>query len=338
MDMFSKFTPISGQKIRGIQRSDIHSLKKFEESCSELDGRTSLNTIQAWESLVNSSGIGSRSVIAINKTGKIAFYGWFEVDFRVEENLIFLEGRVHPDFRQQGYGSDLLNWLESNAINHLNASGKGKPCTFRIMFYDRAPDAENLFNNRGYKLMYIEQEMQRNLGGSSLDICQEDLEFKSWTEDNKAEFYAVYKAAFQTRTDSLMSSEAWWGHFSNPNDEDFYPENSILVYKSGIPAAYVVVHLDSDPDNPDGLIPWITQIGVDLDFRRNGIGTILLGKTMDGLKKSGYQTVKLSVNVNNPEALSLYNKIGFQTVKSLTMYHKPADIKDHSADDPGVII
>ena len=326
MNQLSKFSPISGYPIRGIQKSDISSLTDFVSACSALDGNTNLKSLQAWKSLVNSFNIGSNSLIACNQAGEVAFYGWFEVDHRVEENLIFLDGRVHPDFRRQGYGSALLDWLESNAINQVKAAGDERSCSFRIMYYDRAPDAPRLFKDCGYELMYVEQEMQRELGIILSGIDHNDLEFKTWNEGNQSDFYQVYRAAFQTRTENLMSSDAWLGHFFNPNDEDFHPENSILIYKSGIPAAYSVVHVEADPDNPGGLIPWISQIGVGRDFRRRGIGTILLGKTMDGLKKSGYQTVKLSVNVNNSEALSLYDKIGFQTIKSLTMYHKPADI------------
>ena len=120
-----------------------------------------------------------------------------------------------------------------------------------------------------------------------------------------------------------MSSDSWQGHFVNPNDEDFQPDHSLLVYKSGIPAAFSVIHTETDTYYPEAIIPWISQVGVHVDYRRSGIGTKLLQKTMEELKKSGFQTVKLSVNVHNSEALSLFDKIGFQTVKSLTMYHKP---------------
>ena len=324
MEPFSKVSPIPGYDIREIQKTDSLALKKFEDTCSVLDGSTSLNSIQFWEDLVNSPDIGPSSVIAINKEGGVGYCGWYEVDHRVEENLVFLEGRVHPDFRGQGYGTALLDWLESNAIDHLRTTGIDNPCTFRIMYYDRAPDAPTLFKKRGYELMYIEQEMVRDLDGSIAGTDHDDLKYKNWTMENQADFYAVYRAAFQTRTENIMSSDSWQGHFANPNDEDFQPYYSFLAYKSGTPAAYTVVHTESDPDHPGRIIPWISQIGVHLDFRRSGVGTTLLGRTMGELKKAEFQIVKLSVNVDNSEAINLYSNIGFQIDKSLTMYCKPA--------------
>jgi len=196
---------INGYKLNGFQLSDCLPLYTFERTCSFIDGSSKLKSKEDWNSLVNGLDISKTSLLAINDLEQIAFCGWFEIDERAEEILVFLDGRVHPDFRGQGYGTGLMDWLESTAIKHLKDLNQSKPCTFRIMYFDRSPDAPKLFEKRGFNLQYIEQEMERDLHHPWSDVNSQDLEFIPWSEDNKPEFYSVYCEAFQARTDQLAS-------------------------------------------------------------------------------------------------------------------------------------
>lgn len=297
-------------------------LQKFELACSSIDGATNLMISEAWAALAQEPDITARSMMAINAQGEIACAGWFEIDERVDEVLAFLDGRVHPDFRGQGYGTLLLDWLESSAGSQMGAVSAGRPCINRIMFYDRAPDACALFESKGYVLQYIEQVMQRDLSQPWPDTNRQGLSFEPWTTENKPEFYNVYQAAFRTRTDELMPANAWHHHFANPNREDYQPSLSLLARQSGEPIAYAVIHDDEAPDGTGLKEAWITQTGVHQAYRRQGVGTALLTETMKYLHDAGYPGVKLSVNVNNPGAKSLYEHLGFVLVNSFTMYRK----------------
>lgn len=319
MNGWKDFKPIRNFTLRPIQTADSAQLGKFELACSAIDGETNLSSPREWKTLVNNENLGSRSLIAINNQAEIAYMGWFEVDERVEEILVFLEGRVHPDYRGQGFGTELINWLEKTSKNRLDINGNNKPGTFRIMYYDRAPDAARLFENRGYTLMYIEQEMERDLFHPRSKIESDNLVFVSWSETIKNVFYSTYREAFKTRTDNLLSPESWHGHFANSNSKDFQPEFSLLVFESELPVAYAVVHIKESLEN----IAWISQIGVHQDYRRKGIGSDLIINIMEQLFEADIQAIKLSVNVNNPGAISLYKQMGFNIVKKLFMYHKP---------------
>ena len=204
----------------------------------------------------------------------------------------------------------------------MKAVAKERDCTYRIMFYDRALDASILFEEKGYTLQYIEQEMERNLKKPLSVEKDQNLFFESWAEENKPDFYAVYRAAFQTRTDNLMKAEAWHHHFANPDDSDYQPALSLLAHQDNAPVAYAVIHLEDKITKP----AWITQTGVHADYRRRGIGAAILNKTMKGLCAAGYEKVKLSVNVNNPSAISLYEYLEFSIVNSFTMYYRDVDL------------
>ncbi len=64
-------------------------------------------------------------------------------------------------------------------------------------------------------------------------------------------------------------------------------------------------------------------MGVHPDYRRQGIGASLLSESANQISQAGFHFIKLSVNVNNPDAISLYERMGFQLNKSFTMYHRP---------------
>ena len=304
---------------RSIQPTDGPLLEKFEQACALIDGATNLQTSDGWVALAKEPDINTRSILAVNAKNEIAIAGWYEIDERVESILAFLEGQVHPVFRGKQYGTALLDWLEENAGVAMKAVAKERDCTYRIMFYDRAPDASILFEEKGYTLQYIEQEMERDLEKPFSVANAQSLLFESWTEENKPDFYAVYCAAFQTRTDNLMKAEAWHHHFANPDSSDFQRTLSLLARQAHTPVAYAVIHLDEN-------LIWITQTGVHADYRRRGIGATILTETMKRLHKAGYQQVKLSVNVDNPGAISLYEHLGFSLVNSFTMYYRTLDV------------
>ncbi len=221
MTNWKNLIPIIDFTLRPIRSTDSHRLKTFELACSALDGETNLSSQEEWDALVNKEDLGTRSVIHINNLDEIAYVSWFYVDQRVEEILVFLDGQVHPNFRGQGYGTGLMDWLESTEKEHVLDLADGKPSTYRIMYYDRAVDAQKLFEKRGFQILYIEQEMGQDLRKTKPENKLEDLEFKPWSVGRRSEFYSVYRAAFQTRTANLMRAEAWHQHFANPESVDF---------------------------------------------------------------------------------------------------------------------
>ncbi|MCJ7716481.1 MAG: GNAT family N-acetyltransferase [Anaerolineales bacterium] len=316
------FPPIMGFTLREFNSSDTHTLQQFELACSSLDGKTNLTSLEDWEFLVNSEDLSTSSLLAINSPDQIAFAGWFEVDERAEEILAFLDGRVHPEYRGKGYGTNLLDWLESTALSRMSKVAQGRPCTYRIMYYDRAPDAPKLFENKGYELQYIEQEMLRDLKVPWPESELQDIRYTPWSAELKSAFYSVYRAAFRTRTDNLLSAESWHQHFANPESQDYQPNVSILAFKSDIPVAYAVIHSVGPARDRGSEIAWISQIGVHTEYQRQGIGTALLLEIMEQLSQAGYRFIKLSVNVNNPSAISLYENLGFQIINSFTMYQR----------------
>jgi ribosomal protein S18 acetylase RimI-like enzyme len=62
----------------------------------------------------------------------------------------------------------------------------------------------------------------------------------------------------------------------------------------------------------------LTYIGVALEARGQGLGKTLLAAFVDTARAAGYTSIVLSVEIDNPAALALYTKFGFQIIKTFT--------------------
>ena len=69
----------------------------------------------------------------------------------------------------------------------------------------------------------------------------------------------------------------------------------------------------------------ITNIVVKKDFRKSGIGKMLLEKIIEETKKKNKDIIYLEVNENNKSAINLYEKYKFQEVGRRKKYYNQKD-------------
>jgi ribosomal protein S18 acetylase RimI-like enzyme len=65
----------------------------------------------------------------------------------------------------------------------------------------------------------------------------------------------------------------------------------------------------------------LTYIGVSAEARGRGVGRALLNAFVNASRIAGYRSIVLSVERENTEAISLYEKSGFGTVRTFTEGH-----------------
>jgi len=61
----------------------------------------------------------------------------------------------------------------------------------------------------------------------------------------------------------------------------------------------------------------IQNLGVAGDHRRRGLGTSLLLRSLAGFRHSGVRRVYLEVTAENDDAVRLYRRVGFSTIRAL---------------------
>jgi len=87
-------------------------------------------------------------------------------------------------------------------------------------------------------------------------------------------------------------------------------------------AGFAICHVQTEgQDQPSGE-GWIIQMGVRPSRRNRGLGSALLSEVMRRLRAEGLRYAVLDVNVNNAQALHLYQRLGFERTRRYTSYQK----------------
>lgn len=90
---------------------------------------------------------------------------------------------------------------------------------------------------------------------------------------------------------------------------------TIIAEEENRIAGYVVsIPLDSESSD-------VESIAVDPDFQRTGLGSELMVKIEDRMRKSGFKYSILEVRDRNSEAIAFYEKHGYEIISHLPSYY-----------------
>jgi ribosomal protein S18 acetylase RimI-like enzyme len=104
-----------------------------------------------------------------------------------------------------------------------------------------------------------------------------------------------------------------------------YEQNKAIF--GSMQSAYFPICLESASGKPVGtiaLVPsgdrgQVATLGVIPDSQRRGIGSLLMERAIDQAWRLGVRTIDLSVRVENPQAIGIYRRFGFQTIPGQTI-------------------
>lgn len=94
---------------------------------------------------------------------------------------------------------------------------------------------------------------------------------------------------------------------------DIPAETSMLLRVDGKPAGLSLGALRGER-------AWITTFGIHPDFRRRGLGRVLLDAQLERLRAAGARSVRLEVLAENVEARALYEAGGFRVRRALSSF------------------
>jgi mycothiol synthase len=262
---------------------------------------------------------------AVDSTGLLAATAWVTCEDGLKhEYRVFLDGRVHPQYRGRGLGSFLLRWMEARARQMLSDLDGDRPGVWRIDFYDRGGDALALFEQHGFRFAFAEEEMRRDLGNPVPEAhLPAEMTLATWSPERAGLFFDTYRGAFRERPRFPNWSEETWCH-NFASGASFREDLSLLLLEGTEPVGFVVCHVEDDAEMP-GRLGWVAQMGVRPARRNRGLGGALLCEVLRRLQADGLGWAALEVNVDNDRALRLYERLGFERHRRRTSYQKVAD-------------
>lgn len=172
------------------------------------------------------------------------------------------------------------------------------------------------YAEQGFVLDFAEEVMHFGL---SQPLPQADVPLSvscfPWEADRTHEFFAAYEASFRDRPGFPHWSKEQWVTWVS-GDPAFRPDLSWVAIEQGQPVGFVTNEQES------AQIGYIIQIGVHPQWRRRGLAAALMARSLHAWQAEGKETVMLHVNVNNPGAIRLYQKLGFTIVARRGAFRK----------------
>ncbi len=233
-------------------------------------------------------------------------------------------GFVRPDWRQHGLGHALLNYAEARARERLAASGYEGPTFYQSGAADTEVATHALLIGAGYQIRRNFFEMVRPDLEDIPDLPLPDgLEVRPATPDQYRAIGAALNEAFRDH----------WGHSEATEEEHqrwlnsphFQPHLWQVAWAGDEVAGMVLPYIDPDENaHFKRLRGWPDPICVRRPWRKRGLASALIARSLRTLKEHGMTDAGLGVDAENLSgALRVYERLGFQAVKRFSSYWKP---------------
>jgi mycothiol synthase len=274
---------------RPLGEADIAGVTELASACLAADGGQPFAADPDFLRRCYLSGAESQAGFDGTRLVCVASLRWHERGS--PEGAAVTTGLVHPDWRRRGLGGRQFDWARGRAGHH----------GFRAETEALSDGAHALYLSRGLSQVFAEDVMQL---AASAPLPSTDppagLTLSQWGEADPARFFAVYVAAFRERPGFPgWPLERWTEWISE--DEDFRAEWSLLATVDGTDVAFIA----------GAEAGWIAQLGVVPQARGQNLGAHLVCEVVDRMRAAGETVITLNVNVNNPQAIALYRRLGF---------------------------
>lgn len=259
----------------------------------------------------NSIPIDTDAWIVLSATNEIIGYGFVEVTGANRmDTCVF----VHPQFKNQGVGSLLLNKVEERA----NVLAKGKDGTQKLMnqisFTNTA--ARKLVEDRGYQFSRLYERMKIELEEQpNQHQLLEGMTLQSFQPDHDEEtLFTLYDETFRDAWGYTKKDFATW--ISQKKGDEYDPSLWFIVWQDSKPVGFLMSRMQED-----GL--FIDLLGVKRVYRKHGIGKALLLHTFGIAYQRNQKTILLYVDSDSlTNANRLYQKVGMRPHSQTAVYMK----------------
>jgi len=262
--------------------------------------------------------------IAVSAEGRIIGYG--EVEDTSDPHVrISSWMRVHPESREIGVDTALLEWIEERASKAVPKAPAGARVSLSHGVASQDTHLQQLLTDRGYSIVRyflrmsieLDHEIPKPVWPEGVTIrtfvLEEDLEATVHTfRDSFCDHWGYVEQPFEEELKQ-------WDHWIR-SDEEFDPTLTFLVIAEG----EIVGLASCDPkfcDDAD--MGYVAVLGVRRAWRRRGIALALLHRIFREFKKRGQQRVGLGVDATSlTGANRLYEAAGMKSTRQTVAFER----------------
>jgi mycothiol synthase len=230
---------------------------------------------------------------------------------------LIADGYVHPDLRERGLGSRLIDITEEHARNSIPR----QPAGLRIYLQNPTLVGDdctpNLYARRGYAPAEHQFRMVRELDAPPKVRAPAGIEIRLYREPvERRAVHTVIQEAFATEPRSRRRTFEEWA----PRVFERLGFDPTLVWVARDGHELVGANVCSWKDGGDW--GWIGMLGVLPSHRGRGIGEALLRTAFAEFWHRGERRVALGVVADNAIATRLYERAGMHVLYTIVVYEK----------------
>ena len=252
-------------------------------------------------------------------------FAWvFARDPASEVARVYMAGEVRPDHRRERLGTLLLQRGVARA--RVVLANQGSALAGEI-YVDSPADSQGraaLFTGAGYGATRTFATMRRSLAEpptpAELATDPPGFMFETWTAGLDGETRAAHNDAFRDHWGSDPVSLERWEHVVR-GAPGFAPAASWLALDGDTVAGYALTTLTTD--QAGRRLGWLGTIGVRRGYRRRGLASALIARSLAAFREAGVVEAGLDVDLENPSgAPRVYGALGFRETRRSTIYVK----------------
>lgn len=243
--------------------------------------------------------------------------GFMSVTSEPYAGRVILDCLLHPEHRQQGLATKLLDYAMRRAREL-----KAKVAHVNVMEDNKL--AGDVLSRLDFKVVRLFLELRLRLD-----------DFYHPTIISDTDSYHQLRHGEEDKLTRLQNRcfTGTWGYNPNTPEEivqrlklsQSSPDDVVLIYDSNKPVGYCWSIACQDEEDTVEKIWRIYMLGVDPDYRGKGIGRKVLLAGLSYLKNKGIQIAELTVDSENKAACSLYYSAGFNIWTRSLWYEKSID-------------
>ena len=319
-----------GYDWRPLRREDVPALYDLLLAVEKADDRDIVDTLEdtlrefddPW------SNAETDSFAALTADGRVAAFGrTFLNPAAEEENRCFVWVETHPAHRADGLEDFMLDWAEARGVQRLQSAANGFAKALRYGLQDTQAGRIAQLKRRGYAPVRTFFRMRRDLREPIPDRPLPDgLTLRTFTADLGKPVQDALNEAFRDHWGAEPISDEDWQRFFLERSS-FRPDLTYVAMDGGQVAGLSFNTISPEENARRGRHEgWVAELAVRRPWRKRGVATALLCRTMQAFKAEGMDYAALGVDTENwSGALRLYAGVGFRPVKRFIHYNKAVD-------------
>jgi GNAT superfamily N-acetyltransferase len=235
-----------------------------------------------------------------------------------------LNGQVHPGWRRRGIGRSMLRRNERRLAEIARGHRVDRPRVLVTYAEQGDPGASALAQAEGYELARLYHLMLRpDMDDIAEPPLAQGLEIRPISVDQLPPLWEAMTEAFRDHFGGDDTSPAAYRRWSQ--DPNLDVSLAMVAFDGDEIAGAVIGYIYPEENQEMGYQRgWTDPVFVRRPWRRRGLASALIGRTLTALRDRGMTAAQLGVDSQNPnEALTLYERHRFEVIRSTTEWHKP---------------